>query len=59
MISVVKIDLHKELVTLWVRMKSRRTEVDAGQAEVEMKPKKILLINTNKKSYKTMQLTSP
>ena len=42
MISVVEPDLHQELVTLWIRMKSRRTEVDAGQAEVEMKPKKIL-----------------
>jgi hypothetical protein len=44
MIRVVKNDMHQELITLWVRMKSRRTEVDAGQAEVEMKPKKILLI---------------
>ena len=43
MIRVVKNDLHQELITLWVRMKSRRTEVDAGQAEVEMKPMKRLI----------------
>ena len=43
MISVVEHDLRQELVTIWVRMKSRRTEVDAGQAEVEIKPTKILL----------------